>query len=41
MDTDDKEVPKEVPSIFLLLFYLPMGFLPDRYFGRMKILVYS
>ena len=47
MDTDGKEVPEEVPSIFLvlrslhLMFCLPMGFLADKYYGRTKVLVYS
>lgn len=47
MDTDDKEVPEEVPSIFLalrslhLIFCLPMGFFADKYYGRTKVLVYS
>ena len=47
MDTDEKEVPEEFPSIFLalrslhLMLCLPMGFLADRYYGRTKVLVYS
>ena len=47
MDTDDKEVPEQVPSIFLtlrslhLLLCLPMGYLADKYYGRTKVLVYS
>ena len=47
MDTDEKEVPEEVPSIFLalrslhLMLCLPMGFLADRYYGRTNVLVYS